>query len=122
MAVFRTLARPRTVKVVFLSEAKISSSDFTFIVNIISQLVVCTLAFSVDGASFGVLRSGGTELVLLLGLMKSLRSLSRFSFEYLRSAGPDLRRRVSLRSLFLFRRSAGPGRPLIVSLRSSDHF
>ena len=44
MAVFRTLVRHRTVKVVFLSEAKISSSDFTFIVNIISPFVVCTLA------------------------------------------------------------------------------
>ena len=30
MAVFRTLVRHRTVKVVFLSEAKILSSDFTF--------------------------------------------------------------------------------------------
>ena len=46
MAIFRTLVRPRTVKVVFLSEAKILSSDFTFIVNIISQFVVCTLLLS----------------------------------------------------------------------------
>ena len=43
MAVFRTLVRHRTVKAVFLSEAKILSSDFTFIVNIISRFVVCTL-------------------------------------------------------------------------------
>ena len=45
MAVFRTLVRHRKVKVVFLSEAKISSSDFTFIVNIKSRFVVCTLIY-----------------------------------------------------------------------------
>ena len=36
VAFFRTLVRHRKVKVVFLSEAKILSSEFTFIVNIIN--------------------------------------------------------------------------------------
>ena len=52
MAVFRTLVRHRTVKVVFLSEAKILSSDFTFIVNIISRFVVCTLQNCSEAAVF----------------------------------------------------------------------
>ena len=56
MAVFRTLVRHRTVKAVFLSEAKILSSDFTFIVNIISRFVVCTL--EILGFTFSIFDLG----------------------------------------------------------------
>ena len=77
-----------------------------------------TLVFS----SLGILFRGEAELVLLLGLMKFLRSsfLPSLSFEYLRSEGPDFRRQVSLRSVVL---DPLPGRPLLSSfgLRSSDH-
>ena len=77
-----------------------------------------TLVFS----SRYILFRGEAEPVLLLGLMKFLRSsfLPSLSFEYLRSVGPDFRRQVSLKSVVL---NPLPGRPLLSSfgLRSSDH-
>ena len=77
-----------------------------------------TLVFS----SLGILFRGEAEPVLLLGLMKFLRSsfLPSLSFEYLRSVGPDFRRQVSRKSVVL---DPLPGRPLLSSfgLRSSDH-
>ena len=92
--------------------------DFNFLTThfLISSLDTREFAF------LGTLFSGEADPVLLFGLMKLLRSsfLPSFSLEYLRSVGPDFRRRVSFGSLYL---SSAPGRPLFSSvfLRSSDH-
>ena len=102
------------------SEVSLSSSFLSSIpvMEDFSLFITCLLTSSPESresAPLGVLCTGQAELVLLFGLMKFLRSssLPAFSFEYLRSDGPDFRRQVSLRSLFLI---AGPGRPLLSSL------
>ena len=98
----------------------LSPSFFTSIpvMEDLSLFITCLLSSVLEpreSAPLGVLSTGEAELVLLFGFMKFLRSFSlpAFSFEYLRSDGPDFRRQVSLRSLFLI---AGPGRPLLSSL------
>ena len=110
-------------------DSELSLSPSIFSLNLVMEdlsLSIASLLSSVLGqfgfAPLGVLASGEAELVLLFVFMKSLRSFPRptFNFEYLRSVGPDLRRRVPLGSWFLV---DGPERPLLSSfcLRSPDH-